>query len=118
MMDLQGTADQRQLADAAVPDLITRHLPEIAAICQEHGVRTLYLFGSAANGDFDPGSSDIDVQVDLGEYEPAIALRYARVYNALSDLLGKDIDLITTRARGSERFLREVAETRKVLYAS
>ena len=118
MTDGQGRASSRRQVDDAVPDLISRHLPEIASICREYGVSALYLFGSAVTGDFDPASSDIDFQVDLGEYEPAIALRYARLYNALSDLLERDIDLITTRARGSNRFLSEVAETRKILYAS
>lgn len=118
MTNMQRSYDQRRGNEAAVPDLIARHLPKIASICREHDVRTLYIFGSAVNGDFDPVASDIDFQVDLGDYEPAIALRYAQLYNALRDLLERDIDLITTRSRGSSRFLSEVAETRKVVYAS
>jgi len=34
---------------------------EIAALCRQHHVRRLSVFGSAARDDFDPATSDIDV---------------------------------------------------------
>ena len=39
-------------------DLITDRAGELADLCRTHRVRTLEVFGSAANGKFDPATSD------------------------------------------------------------
>ncbi len=41
-------------------EAVAQHRHEIAAICRKYGVRKLELFGSAANGTFDPAISDVD----------------------------------------------------------
>ena len=102
----------------ALPAILTDRLDEIAAICREYGVRRLYVFGSAVHGTFNPETSDLDFMVDLGEYEPEIALRYSRLYMALEVLFGRDIDLITTNSTGSARFLDHVIATREHIYAA
>lgn len=43
---------------------------EVAAACRRHGVEQLDLFGSAAVGNFDPGSSDLDFIVSFERREP------------------------------------------------
>ena len=40
--------------------LIEKHRDQIAALCRQYGVRRLELFGSAARGDFNANSSDVD----------------------------------------------------------
>ena len=90
----------------------------ISTICRDHNVRALYVFGSAVHGTLDPETSDLDFQVDLGDELVGAARRYAGVYNGLSSLFDRDFDLITTRSRGNERFLRDVARTRQAIYAS
>lgn len=101
-----------------MPTIVTSRLDEIAAICREYGVLRLYVFGSAVHGTFDLETSDLDFMVDLGEYEPQIALRYSRLYTALGALFNRDIDLITTNSSGSVRFLNAVVATRKLIYAA
>ena len=46
--------------------LIAENKDKIAEICCAYRVRRLDLFGSAASGDFNPETSDIDFIVDLG----------------------------------------------------
>lgn len=66
-----------------MPTIITSHLDDIAAICRANGIQRLYVFGSAAQDTFDPEKSDLDFQVDLGDYDSSVgrsplpALRHA-----------------------------------------
>jgi predicted nucleotidyltransferase len=47
--------------------LLTRRIPDIAALCERFGVAHLELFGSAAGPGFDPESSDYDFLVELDD---------------------------------------------------
>lgn len=69
---------------------------EIAALCRKHRLHALWIFGSATTDALDPESSDIDVLVDLGEYEPGVAKRYLDFADDLEALLGRSVDLVTT----------------------
>ncbi len=99
-----------------LPDIIADNIEAIRAICRQYDVTALYLFGSSAKGTFDPRSSDIDLQVDLGRYEPGVSTRYVGMYQALSALLSREIDLITTQASGNEAFMRDVIASRRAIY--
>lgn len=99
-----------------MPNIITSHLDDIAAICRAHGVQRLYVFGSAAHDAFDPDRSDLDFQVDLGEYDASVGRRYRRFVTELHLFFGRDIDVITSRSSGNPRFLAEVERTRKLIY--
>ena len=110
--------EQQETAVRPLPAVLRDRLDEIAAICRQYGVRYLYVFGSAVHGTFDPATSDLDFMVDLGEYEPEIARRYACLYMALQKLFDREIDLITTKSRGNDRFMEEVTATREMIYAT
>lgn len=109
--------EQSVTAIRELPSILTDRLDAVADVCREYGVRELYVFGSAVHGTFDPETSDLDFMVDLGEYEPEIARRYVRFYEALRAVFDRDIDLITVRSRASSRFLTRVLESRELLYA-
>ena len=86
----------------------------ISHFCQEHGIRTLALFGSALRDDFG-AESDVDLLV---EFEPGHAvglLRMAGLELELTDLLGRKADL-RTPAELSRYFREEVVQTREALY--
>jgi len=57
-------------------------------------VRSIGLFGSYARGDATP-DSDIDILVD---FDPSIGLKFVHLADYLEQLLGKKVDLISTRA--------------------
>lgn len=70
-------------------------IPEeaLAEFCRQHGIRRLSLFGSILRDDFGP-DSDIDVLV---EFEPGtrVGLRFFTIERALTQLLGRKVDLNT-----------------------
>ena len=51
-------------------ELIENRAKELAELCRTHHVRTLEVFGSAANGKFDPATSDLDFLVEFAELKP------------------------------------------------
>jgi predicted nucleotidyltransferase len=76
------------------------------------------LFGSAARGDFDPESSDLDFLVELEALSPA---RYASAYFALKEglekLFGRPVDLVTESGLANPYFRQRVQAERRNLYA-
>lgn len=92
---------------------------EIAELCRRHRVRRLEAFGSAASGDFDPETSDLDFLVEflpLGPGEHADA--YFGLLDDLRDLFGRPVDLVMTRAIRNPYFRQAIEQTREVLYAA
>jgi predicted nucleotidyltransferase len=91
----------------------------IAALCREYGVLRLDLFGSAAKGTFDPEASDLDFVASFANREvPGYATRYLRFAEALEELLGRPVDLITEQGIKNPYFREEVDETRRSVYVT
>jgi len=100
--------------------LIEQNLQGIREICQRHGVARLEVFGSAADGSFDPKRSDIDFLVEfLPDFDlgPWMA-HYHDMRDELMELLGREVDLVMAGAPKNPFFLSEMNRTRKVLYAA
>jgi uncharacterized protein len=96
--------------------LVADKKDEIAALCRRFGIRKLDVFGSAVTGSFDPEKSDIDFVVDLGGYEPGVAMRFLDFAEALESLLGRDVDLVTEDSIRNPYFRRSVERSREPLY--
>jgi uncharacterized protein len=74
---------------------------EIAALCRQHHVRRLDVFGSAARGaDFDSAKSDIDFLVEFDRSDPeAMTLdTFLGLKDSLESLLGRSVDLVDRQA--------------------
>ena len=97
--------------------LVSERAVEIAVICRRHHVKRLEVFGSAAVGDFDPESSDIDFLVDFGD-----APRkpwYGNHFDLKADLerlFERDVDLVDEKGIKNPYFRRSVNETREQVY--
>jgi predicted nucleotidyltransferase len=103
----------------AMLELITDRREQLVELCRRHHVRTLELFGSAADGNFDPGRSDLDFLVDFLPLPPGKrAPAYFGLLQGLQDLYQRKIDLVTARAIRNPYFLKAVNQSRKVLYAA
>lgn len=100
--------------------LIAERRAEIAALCQRFGVRRLDVFGSAARGsDFDPSRSDLDFVVEFEPQEPASNYRsYFGLKEALEQLLGRPVDLVTESTIRNPYLRASVEQGRKLLYAA
>ena len=88
----------------------------LSRFCRENRIRRLSLFGSVLRDEFGP-DSDVDVLV---EFEPGTRIGLmglTRVEMALSDLLGRKVDLNTPRGL-HRRFRDRVLAEAEVLYAT
>ena len=76
-------------------EMIEQHRHELRQLCQRFEVRRLELFGSAARGDFNPTSSDLDFLVAFDRNgQLSAADRYFGLSAALKQLFGRDVDLV------------------------
>jgi predicted nucleotidyltransferase len=96
--------------------LIADNKDAIAALCREFRIRKLDLFGSAATGEFDPDTSDVDFIVDLGGYDETVVERFFGLIWALEELLGRHVDVITEAQIKNPYFRDAVEEQRTPLY--
>jgi len=100
-------------------ELIEQHRPQLIELCRQHHVKTLEVFGSAADGTFDPRRSDLDFLVDFLQMSPsAHSKAYFGLWFALEDLLGRKVDLVEIPAVANPYFLRSINQNRRVLYAA
>ena len=70
---------------------------KVAPICEQWQIGKLLLFGSYARGDA-TDDSDIDILVDRTGTNLKSLFDMGGLYNDLNEVLGKQIDLITTAA--------------------
>jgi predicted nucleotidyltransferase len=91
---------------------------ELEDLCRRHHVRRLELFGSAAQGDYRPATSDLDFLV---EFEPRPVGGYADAYfgllESLEALFGQPVDLVVGSAIKNPYFRASVEKTKALLYA-
>jgi len=66
---------------------------------RRRGVASLALFGSVARGDAGP-DSDIDILIDIAPGYSFSLVDLAALKNFLSDLLGRDVDIVTRDGLG------------------
>jgi predicted nucleotidyltransferase len=91
----------------------------LAALCRRFHVRRLDIFGSAANGSFDPSRSDLDFLVSFESCTPADHYeRYFGLLESLQALFDRPIDLLESEAVRNPYLLQSVNETRVLLYAA
>ena len=97
--------------------LLANSRPEIARLCDQHGVKHLAAFGSAVSGSFDPATSDFDFVVAFRDTaSPDYADRYLDFADALERLLGRKVDLVTERSIRRPSFRRAIEAAHEVVY--
>ena len=99
---------------------ITIPREKLAAFCQENGIKQLAVFGSALRDDFGP-ESDMDLLV---EFEPGRIpglMGLAGMEIELSELIGRDVDLLTRgEVESSRNYIRRrsILESTEVVYGA
>jgi len=99
-------------------ELIENRKGELSKLCRHYRVERLDIFGSAANGPFDPSRSDLDFLVRFGQRHPTgeYAERYLDFADALEKLFQRRVDLLTEQSIRNPFLNREVQATRQVVY--
>ncbi|CAN5254682.1 hypothetical protein BH23BAC1_BH23BAC1_16460 [soil metagenome] len=100
--------------------LVENKKEELQQICKHHQVSKLYLFGSAAKGNFDPVKSDLDMVVEFSSSVAPVdyALNYFSFLEALEDLFNKKVELISFKALKNAVMIQEIEKSKIQLYAA
>jgi len=100
-----------------VTELIEKHRAALGELCRRFGVSRLYVFGSAASGEFRP-SSDLDFVVSMADRLPngIYADRFLDLADELEGLFGRRVDLVSEQSIRNPFFRREVEATRQLVY--
>ena len=100
-------------------DLIEQHRAGLEELCRTYRVKTLEVFGSAADGTFDPARSDLDFLVQFAPLGPRQHYEcYFGLLESLQALFGRPIDLVEADAMRNPYFIRGVQASRRLLYAA
>lgn len=97
-------------------ELVASRKPKIAAICREHGVQALWLFGSAAKGAWNPETSDLDFLVDMGNRDARYAKRLMRTIVDLERVFGVQVDMTTSDQVTSDWFREHVDASKELMF--
>ena len=98
---------------------IEKHHRAIEALCREHDVERLAVFGSAATGSFRASSSDLDFLVEFRKpLAPGYANRYFGLLEGLQNLFKRPVDLVVDSAIKNPYFREAVDRDKALLYAA
>jgi predicted nucleotidyltransferase len=99
-------------------DLIERHRAEVEALCRRYHVKRLELFGSAADGTFDPARSDLDFVLEFLPAAGRVFHGYFDLKDDLERLFGRKVDLVMPGAIRNPYFRAAVDRQRMPVYVS
>jgi len=99
--------------------IVEHELPMLSVLCDKYGVARFEIFGSAATGDFDAETSDLDFLVEFKKLDEMNAAdQYFGLLEELEKLFDRRIDLVMTRAMKNPYFIRSVEQSRRTLFAA
>jgi len=101
-------------------DVLEHNREQIKALCQEHQVASLAVFGSAVDERFRQERSDVDLLVAFRDgLEPSTyAACYFGLKESLETLLGYPVDLVTRQSLTNPYLAETVAREEQPLYAA
>lgn len=110
----------RGMDASALARPLIEHRQAIEALCREYGVERLEVFGSAADGRFDPECSDLDFIVrlarDAAPDKGSLGRRFVGLAEALERVLGRPVDLMSDQPIANPYLRRAGDGSRRLLY--
>ncbi|MEO8760994.1 MAG: nucleotidyltransferase domain-containing protein [Bacteroidia bacterium] len=96
--------------------IISNNINQITALCKQHHVKELYVFGSAARNEMND-ESDVDFlytmqEIPLEEY----ADNSFEMEESLEKLLDRKVDLVAEKYLRNRFFIKELNETKQLIY--
>jgi len=114
-----ATAHNSDACPPAVIPLIAERQSELEALCRQFHVRRLELFGSALGGVFDTRHSDLDFLVEFALLPPGdYATAFFGFKEAIEQLFSRPVDLVVLSAIRNPYFLRNIEQSKALLYAA
>jgi len=99
--------------------IIQEKIQEVESLCKQYGVTKLELFGSAATGEFNEATSDLDFLVEFERLETTNSFhQYFDFLFALEKLFGRHVDLVHAECMTNPYFIQSVNESRTLVYTA
>lgn len=101
-----------------IADIVKNNLLSIQGICEKFGVKSLHLFGSAANNTLSH-ISDLDFLVDYfkdSEGLPRAPFDYFDILFSLENITGKKVDLVVKDALRNSYFIDSFNNNKVLIY--
>jgi predicted nucleotidyltransferase len=99
--------------------IVQEKVKDLVALCKDRGVRRLALFGSAASGQFDTASSDLDFLVEFKPVRPAQhADNYFGLQEDLERLFRVPVELVEPGPIRNPYFRQAIEKTQVQLYVA
>jgi len=99
--------------------IVKERLNDIIKLCENHGVKSLYVFGSANTDKFDK-NSDVDLLISFKENLTIeeYTENYFTLQYKLRELLKRDIDLVTQNSLSNPFFIQSIDQNKQLLYGA
>jgi len=99
--------------------VVQEKLNDIIRLCENHGVKSLYIFGSANTDKFEK-NSDIDFLI---EFKESLSIEeytenYFTLQYKLRELLNRKIDLVTQNSLSNPFFIQSIEQNKLLLYGA
>jgi predicted nucleotidyltransferase len=100
-----------------VKEVLQLHSEDFIALCKEHDVESLYIFGSALRPDFKDDSSDVDVLVALHTIDPVQrGQKLMDLWDRLEVYFQRKVDLLTLSSLRNPVLLNRINATKVLVY--
>ena len=100
-----------------LPKIIEQNLEKLIELCHLYSVQRIFAFGSVITDRFDLEKSDIDFMVELEELPPLVrGEKLIALWEALEDLFGKKVDLITNHSIKNPYLRSNLNKTKRLIY--
>lgn len=97
-------------------NLIENHSKDIMDLCKTHKVKSLYAFGSVLTDKFN-SESDVDLVVDFQQMDVLdYGDNYYELKFSLENILKRNIDLLEQKAIKNPYFIKNLNQTKKLIY--
>jgi len=97
--------------------LIKDKLNNIIRLCRFYDIKAMYVFGSLCTEKFND-KSDIDILITFKDISiEKYTDNYFELHYKLEELLNRKIDLLTENSLSNPYFIKNIEETKQLLYA-
>jgi uncharacterized protein len=99
-----------------VVNLIEKNIDKILALCKQHKVASLFVFGSVLTKKFN-ANSDVDFVVDFKDVDiNQYADNYYDFKDALENIFGRNVDLLEQKAIKNPFLKQSIDNSKQLIY--
>ena len=103
-------------AKNSMMNYIEKYRPLIIALCQQHKVKQLFVFGSVLTDRFNPDSDiDLEVYFENVPHEDYVD-NYFNFQDALQELFGREVDLLEGNAIQNYILKNNIDRSKQLIY--